>query len=396
MKAPHTTDAKSTPVSSVSLPEEEHKPAAPEACGKAETGNAPKPSAEVKKSAANKIDLVRLFTALWRGRYKFILPLVVVGLIGTKVVLSMPKVYKVTVMMAPEYSTSSGVSGGLGSLASIAGVNLGAAASQDAIVPTFYPDLMGSTEFIVPLFNVGVTTQDGSFTGPLSEYLAKKQKGSLIDKWKNSFRKPKPGPALRSSHGSDRINPFALNKSESELAQAIMGSLSCSVDKKTNVITISTTMQDPLVAALVADTVRQRLQDFIILYRTNKARKELRDAEVLCENAHKEYVRKRSEYAEFVDANQDLVLESFKAKQEDLENEMQLAYNAYSGLSQKVLLAKAKVEERMPVFTTLQNASVPDLPAGPRRTIILAALLMLTTAVTAVFVVLTDKQPKAA
>ena len=66
-------------------------------------------------------------------------------LICSVLVVTMPKVYKVTVMLAPEYNSSESSSlGGLGSLASMAGINLSSLNSQDAITPTFYPDLMNS------------------------------------------------------------------------------------------------------------------------------------------------------------------------------------------------------------------------------------------------------------
>ena len=51
---------------------------------------------------------------------------------------------------------------------------------------------------------------------------------------------------------------------------------------------------------------------------------------------------------------------------------MQLAYNVYSQMSQQVQIANAKVQERTPAFTTLQNATVPFMPAGPKRMITVA------------------------
>ena len=40
---------------------------------------------------------------------------------------------------------------------------------------------------------------------------------------------------------------------------------------------------------------------------------------------------------------------------------------------------KAKVQERTPAFTILQSASVPNKPAGPKRMIFVAAMLVLAT-----------------
>ena len=102
--------------------------------------------------------------------------------------------------------------------------------------------------------------------------------------------------------------------------------------------------------------------------------------------AKRQYERARQVYAVFSDANQDLVLESYKAKLEDLENEMQLQYNNYQQISQQLQLAKAKLQERTPAFTTLQSASVPLKPTGPKRMVFVAFCMILTFIGTSVYV----------
>jgi capsule polysaccharide export protein KpsE/RkpR len=122
------------------------------------------------------------------------------------------------------------------------------------------------------------------------------------------------------------------------------------VDKKTSVISITVTDQDPLIAALIADSAKQRLQTFITNYRTNKARNDLSYMEKLYNEAKEQYSRARQLYASYSDANQELLLESYKSKEEDLENEMQLKYNIYTQVTEQLQLAKAKVQERTPAF----------------------------------------------
>ena len=54
-------------------------------------------------------------------------------------------------------------------------------------------------------------------------------------------------------------------------------------------------------------------------------------------------------------------------KQTELENEMQLHFNAYQQIGAQVLAAEAKVQEETPAFTTLQSATVPVTKSGPKR-----------------------------
>ncbi len=70
-------------------------------------------------------------------------------------------------------------------------------------------------------------------------------------------------------------------------------------------------------------------------------------------------MKARQQYAAYSDANQELMLQTFKSKQEDLENDMQLKYNAYTQVYEQLQLSKAKVQENTPAFTVVQSASVP-------------------------------------
>ena len=67
-----------------------------------------------------------------------------------------------------------------------------------------------------------------------------------------------------------------------------------------------------------------------------------------------------------------------RQEEERLENEMQLAYNAYSQNAQQLQTARDKVQERTPAFTILQAASVPAKPTQPKRVVFVAVMLILS------------------
>ena len=66
-------------------------------------------------------------------------------------------------------------------------------------------------------------------------------------------------------------------------------------------------------------------------------------------------------------------------KLEDIENDMQLKFNAYSTINNQLEAAKAKVQERTPAFTILKGAAVPIKPAGPKRMLFVLFMLILAT-----------------
>ena len=158
-----------------------------------------------------------------------------------------------------------------------------------------------------------------------------------------------------------------MTKDQADIVKVIDKNVVCDVDKKTMVITINVTDQDPVIAATMADTVKTRLQKFITDYRTSKVRVDLEYNRKICAETKARYEKARQLYSEFMDHNRDIILQTVRQKQTDLENEMQLQYNAYQQVAAQLLSAEAKVQEETPAFTTLQSATVPVMKAGPKR-----------------------------
>ncbi len=281
-------------------------------------------------------------------------------------------------------------------MASSFGFNIGNITSSDAIYPTLYPDLMGSPNFIVDLFDIKVVNEEGDIKTDYYTYLTKEQKVSIwampiiwLKRQMNSLF-PRKKDVLKSDGNSGDSDLLILSKEQSDVVSMIQDKITCSVDKKTDVITITVKDQDRLISATMADSVRVRLQDFITDYRTQKARVDLEYYTKLTDEAKRDYEEARRLYASYADSNTDLMLTSFKAKEQDLENDMQLKYNTYTTLTTQLQMAKAKVQERTPAFTVIQGASVPQIPAGPKRTLFVLFMLFLTFTGTLLYVLKND------
>ena len=265
-------------------------------------------------------------------------------------------------MLAPESTTGNSLTSNISSIASMVGMDMDFGSSSDAIYPELYPDLIGSNDFIVSLFPVEVTTKDGSVTTDYYDYLlnhTKKAWYTFPARLLHDIVAKLKTDDVPFTGDSTKVNPFHLSKMQYNIAHKIGKSINCTVDKKTSVITIEVTDQDPVISAVMADSIKNRLQAFITQYRTQKARNDLAYMEKLFMESKEEYVTARQQYAAYSDANQDLILQTYRAKQEDLENEMQLKYNAYTQMYEQLQISKAKVQESTPAFTVVQSASVP-------------------------------------
>lgn len=323
-----------------------------------------------EKGAGRSINFVKLFDVLWQGRMWYVKVLPVAFVLAAIYALAQPNYYNCTVKLSPEMSSSKSTSG-LASLASSFGVNLGSGgAGTEALFPTLYPDLMNSVDFKTSLFHVPVTIEGNKEKGEKDrtmsyyDYLSKEQKSPW---WSQGIKAIMSMFNGQSSMVNEKVNKFRLTREQAGIVKAIDQKVVCDVDKKTMVITINVTDQDPVIAATMADTVKTRLQNFITDYRTSKARVDLEYNRKICAETKARYEKARQLYAEFMDHNRDIILQTVRQKQTDLENEMQLQYNAYTQVASQLLAAEAKVQEETPAFTTLQSATVPVLKAGPKR-----------------------------
>ena len=330
------------------------------------------------------IDFGLIFAALkkYKSLYYKVLPITFV--VGCILMLSIPNYYKCEVMLAPELS-SSGSRNTLSSLASSFGMKIGSGAvGNEALFPTLYPDLMNSVDFKTSLFNIPVHKKDSVRMMSYYDYLVNEQKSpwwSAGIKASVKFIKDLL-PLEEDSVDQHHVDPFMLTKQQTDIVELIAKKVVCDVDEKTMVITIEVTDQDPLIAATLADSAKIRLQDFITEYRTKKAKIDLEYNRTLFKEAKERYDKARRLYASFADANQDMILQSARTKLIDLENDMQLKYNAYTTVANQLTAAEAKVQEETPSFTTIQSATVPVKKAGPARAKMVLIFLFLAFVIT--------------
>lgn len=324
------------------------------------------------------IDLGLIFKKIWGNKKLFYKVLPATFILACAYILCIPRTYQSSLTLAPEIGGSSGMGGALGSLASSFGFDLGSMESTDAINPMVYPDLMSDNGFVAGLFDINVKSKDGEINCNYYDYLYLHQKYPF---WTHIIVKVKKLLTKEEKYGNvgKEFDPYLLNKRQNSIASIIRKQVNINVDKKTAMISIEVEDQDPLICKTLCDSVKERLQNFITDYRTNKARNDEQYYKKLMDEAKNEYEMARRSYGSYADSNQDVVLESYRAKQNDLENEMQLKYNTYTTLMAQYQAAKAKVQERTPAFTLVQGASVPLKASGPKRMIFVLAMLFLAT-----------------
>lgn len=334
------------------------------------------------------IDLMEMVYKLWSQK-KLILMWCMWGAIaGLIIAFSIPKEFTANVKLAPETKGArTALTGGLGALASMAGISASANSGPDAVYPELYPDIVSSIPFATALFDVPVTDQKGK-TFTVREYLEEETSSPW---WSGIMGLPfKLLGALKGGASEDDkdhvTDNFKLTPKENGLVATLNHRIKAHVDQKTDVITISVEMQDPLVSAMLVDTVMQRLQKYVTDYRTNKSRQDLIYALKLYGEAQQDYYDAQQRLADYIDRNQNLATRSAQVTRERLENEATLAFNLYNETALQVQNAKSRVQETTPVFTQITPATVPIRATSPRKGLILAGCTFLSFVACAVWI----------
>lgn len=306
----------------------------------------------------------------------------VFGILGCVVALTSKRTYTVQVMLAPEVTGTSRAGTSLKSLTSLLGVgNLSFNTSNDALNITLFPEICGSTPFLSQLFNVTVTpktpVEDEEadtlvYKLTLYDYLSGRYKAkSALQKWKeNIFTDSVKEPE------ADTICNSYFTKKQAAVLKTLQKIILADVDSKTGVTSITVKMTDPKIAQMLADTVCERLQQYVVEYRIKKTYQDYVYYKKLTEEAEQTMIKAQAEYAASVDYDRSVILQSVNSEKQRLQQEAQLAQEIYSQMKQQEVMAEAKIQEAKPVFAVLQPAVEPLKPSNSRKKVVLAFMFV--------------------
>lgn len=332
------------------------------------------------------MDILRKIIGIRKTLYKAAGIGVIIGLI---VALSIPRQYTVKVTLSPEMGNSKGNNGIAGLAASFLGSGATVGDGTDALNASLSSDIVSSTPFLLELLNMSVPSTDRESKMTLDTYLD----NQLFPWW--NYIIGLPGLVIngvrslfidenKEVHTVDAINgTIELSKEKSKRINYLKKNISAAVDKKTAITNVSVTLQDPRITAVVADSVVYKLQEYIIGYRTSKAKEDCDYLEKLFKERQDEYYDAQKIYADYVDTHDNLILQSVRAEQERLQNDMNLAYQVYSQVANQLQVARAKVQEEKPVFAVVEPAVVPQQPSGMGKKTYLIIFLLLSMIATA-------------
>lgn len=323
----------------------------------------------------DEIDIMEYVVKLWKHRKMIILWCCAGAVIGLVIGFSLPKTYWAGATLAPEMEQKMG--SGVSSIASMMGVNLNN--SIDAINHEMFPDVVHSTPFVVELLDLPVQFErkDSVITTSLLNYILEYQKSPwwtpIINApfkafgWCVSLIKGDDEEVEKEVAGEVVRNPINLSEKERVVVSYLSESILINVDKKSGKTQIEMTMQDPLVVHAVVQAVLDNLKVYMTNYRISKVSQDVANLSAIYDQRKADYYQAQQAYAQYVDANKNVILLSAQAERERLQQEMNLAYQIYSQIATQLEAARIREQQAKPVFAVLEPAVVPNLKAGPSK-----------------------------
>lgn len=336
------------------------------------------PNNKKKQQEAIEIDLIALFRKLFKHQKKIYKASGIGAIIGILIGFSLPKTYQVNVSISPE----SGINGtsGLSGIAAMFGLGSNSTGfGEDALTFNMFPEIVKTNPFALEMLQIPIQTQkEDSII--LYDYLDTERKpwwnyvigapGMLIGKIKLLFKEEQ-------KDSIKAIDPFRLTLEQNGRIGMLKKVLEVETDKKSNMTKVTVSLQDPLAAAIVADSAVHKLQEYITDYRTRKAKQDYDFQLSLCEQYRKEYFEAQQEYAKFADANRNVILQTVTSEKERLQKNLTLAEQIYSQSMGQLQVLRGKLQEAKPVFAVVEPATVPLAPASPKKLMIIVVFAFL-------------------
>jgi LPS O-antigen subunit length determinant protein (WzzB/FepE family) len=332
------------------------------------------------------IDIIALLKELWAARKTILKITLVFTFLGVFVAVFSKNEFTAATTFVPSAQGTSVGGGSLGSLASLAGINLGGAASSDGISPELYPQIVSSIPFQLALLNTPLTI--AGQTGPVSykAYYENIYSPGLLSNIKKytvglpgvliSLVRSAPDD-LEAAAGAKESQLISISAKENELIKGLEGQISLNVNAKEGFISISATLPEAIASAQVALKAQQLLQEYALEFKTQKSIEQLTYIEERYAEKERAFNTIKIDLARFQDQNTGINTALGRTRLLQLQAEYDLAFTVYSELAKQLETQRLQVKKDTPLFTVLKPVSIPTEKSAPKKSLIVVVYLFL-------------------
>ena len=296
--------------------------------------------------------------------------------------MSSPISYTSETTFVPQVSddqTSTSNNNKLGSLASLAGIQINQIETSDTYLsPYLYTKIIDSEEFSLKLLDEELTNSNkDKFT--IREYLLS-QKSSLNFNLIGFIKKYTIGLFLNPETTEVDKDIFKnynfINSEDYSLIKLFRSKFRIELSEKQGFIKVLATDENPFISTQLVELITKSLQSKIIEIRTNKIKERLEFSKEQYELKQIEFDILQRKLAEFKDSNKSISTASFMSELQKLESEYQLQQNILINLAAEYN-NKIKLNKDTPIFSVIDEVSVPNKRSEPKRSLLLFVYVFL-------------------
>ncbi|MDA8626083.1 Wzz/FepE/Etk N-terminal domain-containing protein [Flavobacteriaceae bacterium] len=328
------------------------------------------------------IDIIALLKTLWIGKKLILKTTILFFVIGCIVALLSPVVYTAQTTFVPQVSEDqmSSSKGGLGSLASLAGINLNqvSSTSDSYLSPLLYSKIANSDEFSLKLIEEELINLNGDKFS-IKQYMLSDTNSSfnLI----GFIKKYTIGLFVKNDNelkSKETVNGYNfISQEEFDLVENFKEKFSIVLNEKEGYIEVIASDKDAFISTQLVKIVTKNLQSRIIELRTNKIKERLEYSKNQYEQKQIEFNILQNNVADFKDSNKNISTARFMSELQKLESEYQLQQNILMTLASEFNNNKIKLNKDTPIFSVIDEVSVPNERSEPKRSLIALIYLFL-------------------
>ena len=332
------------------------------------------------------IDIIALLKDLWAARKTILKITVAFTFLGLFVAIFSKNEFTAATTFVPLAQGSSVGGGSLGSLASLAGINIGGGVNNEEISPELYPQIVSSIPFQLELLNTPLTIEGQTVPVSYSDYYENIYSPGVLSTIKKytiglpvvliSLVRSAP-ENIQLSAGSKESQLITISEEENELIKLLERQISLEVNAKEGFISISVTMPEAIASAQVALKAQQLLQEYALEFKTQKSIEQLTYIEERYAEKQKAFNTIQISLARFQDQNTGINTALGRTKLLQLQSEYDLAFTVYSELAKQLETQRLQVKKDTPLFTVLKPVTIPTEKSAPKKALIVVVYLFL-------------------
>jgi LPS O-antigen subunit length determinant protein (WzzB/FepE family) len=229
------------------------------------------------------IDIIALLKEFWNARKTILKITTLFFFLGLFVAIFSKNEFTASTTFVP-LAQGSASGGSLGSLASLAGINIGGGVNSEEISPELYPQIVSSIPFQLELLKTPLSIEGQDQKVSYRDYYEKFYNAGLLATIKK-YTLGLPGviislvksnaEVIENDKGTQENKIIRISQEETGLIKLLEAQVLLSVNAKEGFVSIAVTLPEAVASAQLTAKAQQLLQAYALQFKTQKSRAQL-------------------------------------------------------------------------------------------------------------------------